>query len=384
MLKEEKGITLIALIVTIVVLIILAGITITGTIQGVDQAKNNTLLANLDMIHHAITERETKYKLTNDENLLVGTKVDISSLTDVPSEIEWKVVQFDGVNNPEREYYRLSSTNLKELGLSTEVSNSASYIVNYYTGEVYNETDKKTSDNKVLYVTSETNEVSKMGDEIIKDKLLVWYDGENNTGNGHSSNTTVWKDLSGNGNDGIMTDATIESNNAKFNGTSSWVNMPKYNPSKDVTVEVTVELNSIQNGNHYIIGNAEKGGMCLNLMSGKPQFAVYIGNEYKTVISDSALDTDKKYHLVGTYDGTNIKLYINNECLSNPMTGDIKSAANDTEWAIAANPYGKSNTDKGYFGNINIYSARIYNCTLSSNEIKHNYLVEKAKYGIEE
>ncbi|MBR3254849.1 MAG: type II secretion system protein [Clostridia bacterium] len=152
MLKEEKGITLIALIVTIVVLIILAGITITGTIQGVDQAKNNTLLANLDMIHHAITERETKYKLTKDSSLLVGTKVDISSLTDVPSEIEWKVVQFDGLNNPEREYYRLSSTNLKELGLSTEVSNSASYIVNYYTGEVYNETDKKTSDNKVLYV----------------------------------------------------------------------------------------------------------------------------------------------------------------------------------------------------------------------------------------
>ena len=205
MFNKEKGITLIALIVTIVVLIILAGITIAGGIQGIDKANDNKLISDLDKVHHAITERETKYKLTKDASLLVGTKVTVSSLTDVPSSIKWKINGFDSVNNPEREYYRLNKSDLAKIGLTSDIDQNASFIVNYYTGEVYNEVNKTTSGDQVLYVSSATEEVSKIGDEIITDGLLVWYDGENNTGNGHSSTTTVWKDLSGNGNDAQIT-----------------------------------------------------------------------------------------------------------------------------------------------------------------------------------
>ena len=248
MLNKEKGITLIALIVTIVVLIILAGITITGAIQGGEQANNNKQITDLDKIHHAITERDTKYKLTKDESLLIGTvvktnNIDVSGLSQAET-IVWKMVDFEGVTDPEREYYRVTGQDLVDLGLTSDPTTKTVYVVNYFTGEAYNETQKKTEDGKLLYVTSTTDQVSKIGDEIIKDGLLVWYDGENNTGSGHSSSTTVWKDLSGNGNDGIMTDVILGSNYAEFNGTSSFVDMGMIK-SEYQTIEIVFSTNRL-------------------------------------------------------------------------------------------------------------------------------------------
>lgn len=151
MLKENKGITIIALVVTIIVLLILAGVTINGVIQGIDESEENKLLSELTMVQHAISERYTKYKLTKDKDILVGTRIQTSTLEDVPASINWKVTQFDEINNPEKEYYRLSKLDLSKLGLSGDDKSNASYVVNYSTGEVYNETSKTTKSGKVLY-----------------------------------------------------------------------------------------------------------------------------------------------------------------------------------------------------------------------------------------
>ncbi|MBR0350899.1 MAG: type II secretion system protein [Clostridia bacterium] len=260
MFKKEKGITLIALIVTIVVLIILAGITITGTIQGVDQANNNKLITDLDKVHHAITERDSKYKLTKDESLLIGTvvkssNIDVTGLSQAET-ITWKMLDFDGVTDPERDYYRLSGSDLVELGLTSDPTTTTVYVVNYFTGEAYNETQKKTEDGKLLYVTSTTEQVSEMGDEIIKDGLLVWYDGENNTGSGHSSTTTVWKDLSGNGRDGVMNNTTIGNNYVKFEDATSSVNIGMIN-NNYATLNVIFSIKELPTSRQEIISNVE-------------------------------------------------------------------------------------------------------------------------------
>lgn len=391
--RSKNGITLIALVVTIVVLLILAGITITGSMQGIDSSKDNTLLSNLNMVQHAISERRTKYKLTKDTSLLVGDKVaDINSI----SGINWKVYQFDSVDNAEKEYYRLNKSHLQKLGLGSDVSDSATYIVNYYTEEVYNETDKTTSDNKPLYVTNQTNQVTEIGDDIIKDGLLVWYDAINNTGNGHNSNTTVWKDLSGNGRDGIMKDVTIRSNYATFGG--SRVDLGYMNDfTNKITLEATIDISQIVAGNCSIICNYESGGVGLKLSYGKPSFMIYLkGVGYVECISNDTLSLNNKYHIVGVYDGLNINLYINgikpdnniirkwpsnnSVVLDSPKT--IQPPYSDKfSMIIGADP--EQNGYTGYF-NGNIYDVRIYNEALSEDEIHHNYLIDKTKYGIEE
>ena len=155
MLKENKGITIIALVVTIVVLLILASVTINGVIQGVDESEENKLLSELSMVQHAVTQRYTKYELTKDRDVLVGTKIQTSTLENVPNTINWKVTQFDEINNPEREYYRVNKSDLVKLGLSGDDKTDSSYVVNYSTGEVYNETSKQTKSGKVLYLTNQ-------------------------------------------------------------------------------------------------------------------------------------------------------------------------------------------------------------------------------------
>ena len=63
--RKNNGITLIALVITIIVLLIISGISIGGTIKINEQAKDSVAISELNMIQHAILERYTKSKLTH-------------------------------------------------------------------------------------------------------------------------------------------------------------------------------------------------------------------------------------------------------------------------------------------------------------------------------
>lgn len=161
--NREKGITLIALIITIIVLLIIAGVTIGGAIRGIDESQENKLFSELKMVQHAIVERKTKYDLTGQQELLKGTKINNINDIDITDDegtnvkLNLKLTQAD-IDSTEKAYYRLNEQDLKAIGLEpateTGVANS-NYIVNYSTGEVYNETVKKSPTGKLLYIASE-------------------------------------------------------------------------------------------------------------------------------------------------------------------------------------------------------------------------------------
>ena len=77
--KSQKGITLVALVITIIVLIILSGITI-GKIAGnkgnINQTKNAVALSELSKVQQAVMETYVKYKQLNNSSLLIGTIID--------------------------------------------------------------------------------------------------------------------------------------------------------------------------------------------------------------------------------------------------------------------------------------------------------------------
>ena len=162
--NKEKGITLIALITTIIILLIIAGVTIGGTIRGIDESQENKLFSELKMVQHAIVERKTKYDLTGQEEVLneYGTKInsisDIDIVDDRGNDVDLKLKSEIDTEQNDKAYYRLNKEDLKAIGLESGAeSNGASsnYIVNYSTGEVYNETVKKSPTGKLLYIASE-------------------------------------------------------------------------------------------------------------------------------------------------------------------------------------------------------------------------------------
>ena len=146
--NKNSGVTMITLIIMIIVLLILAGVSINGTIIGNNSSQSNIKKTELEMVQHAIVERYTKYKLTKDSSLLIGT-ITIPE-NNAEEGLTWKLTQGQIGTDVEKKYYQLNSANLKEIGFTSETTDS--YIVNYYTGEVYNTTQHKTKNGELLYI----------------------------------------------------------------------------------------------------------------------------------------------------------------------------------------------------------------------------------------
>lgn len=145
-LRKNRGITMVALVITIIVLLILAGISITGVIRGVDETKESSQISQLNMIQHALLERKTKADITKEE--LPGTTVNFTELQNIINEINQKTSANITLRGNQEDYKELSESDLKDLGISEDKN---IYIVNYETGEVINKTEKVTKAGRALY-----------------------------------------------------------------------------------------------------------------------------------------------------------------------------------------------------------------------------------------
>lgn len=146
-LKTQKGITIVSLVITIIILLIISSIGINFGINGINSTKDSKLEAELNMVQHAILEQYAKYKTTKDIVYLVGNKVSEEQLKDITSELGITLVNIpDTYSN--KDYYKLDKASLNEIGIRDTYDE---YIVNYISGEVINITQKKLSNNNPLY-----------------------------------------------------------------------------------------------------------------------------------------------------------------------------------------------------------------------------------------
>lgn len=143
-LKNNKGITLVALTITIILLLILASVTLYNGGDSIKVSKSNSLKAQLELVQHAILERYAEYNITKNENEFVGTEITRQEAQTVANRIS---VTLKG----EGTYYRLTPEELGALGVQEKED---TYIVNYQTGEVLNETETKTPLGDVLYTSA--------------------------------------------------------------------------------------------------------------------------------------------------------------------------------------------------------------------------------------
>ena len=153
--KNQKGITMIALIITIIVLIILSGITINMGKEGIKESKENVFLTELGMIQNAVLQRKTKADLTGETypgQIITEVGIDLDSIiSDMNAN---KATGEDTVarrDSNDANYYLLSNENngLEDIGIK---ESEDEYIVNYETGEVLNYTTLVTGSGKPLYI----------------------------------------------------------------------------------------------------------------------------------------------------------------------------------------------------------------------------------------
>lgn len=146
--KQNQGITLIALVITIIILLIIASVSIGGSKISGKESKDKVLLSELNMVQHAALERETKVLMTGENYPGVPYNTVTEAQTAVGIEI---TLQDTSINSKtgKSNYYLLDSTELLELGIK---NTKDEYIINYKLGEVINKTQLKTSEGELLYL----------------------------------------------------------------------------------------------------------------------------------------------------------------------------------------------------------------------------------------
>lgn len=170
--KNENGITLSALVITIIVIFILASISINYGVDTLNESKAKTLEASLEMVEQAVAEQYVKatelnlldVKTTSDQpSTFVGTIVKPSELPKINDSLDFQkkdVLTSKTDITYAESYYRLTPTDLEKLKIESDDDTKYTYIVNYSTGEVYNETKKQTSLGKTLYYAGKTGNQS--------------------------------------------------------------------------------------------------------------------------------------------------------------------------------------------------------------------------------
>lgn len=240
------------------------------------------------------------------------------------------------------------------------------------------------------------NEIESQEKEVIaiedytKEGLVLHYDGMNNTGEGedkHSSTTIIWKDLSGNGNDGILSgfEQTEESGwkekGLKLDGVNDIVktnekfDFSTFQAGVPFSYGATVTVKDVSQNWYGIMTNMTAWGQGgFNIQYGVAQKIAIGMGEYLNSTTLPMKDTT--YNIYGVYDGNIMKLYVNGK-LENSMTYDIKAGSKDIT-------IGYFYDDLSLPMNGEILNVKVYNKALTEEEITKNFNIDKLRFELQD
>ena len=386
--KNERGITLIALVITIIVLLVLAGVSL------------SLMLGNNGVLKKAKNAKEINDEVT----ALEKTKIEVAA-----SYKEDRTIDLDKLNENLKKI-----ENLKYNGkaINTDKSNN----------DEYNIIVKLPA---VISIDENKFEILANGDVIkslyVTEGLVLRYDGIENTRAGNNPNATVWEDLSGNENDGIFSNAMV-SNQNDITSLSKGYYSPEekgyvflhndaYIRSKNnigisgdanFTVEVVVEQWSNNKSSGYSIGtnhraplwfgnsNAIMGGSAQPVISGERWIGIdgmnsglyseakdhnFINNVTslsfrkikKGVINAKETDAAEAF-----YNGNFTTLAVSSGTLQFNILNSQAEVGRAWQWG------GQNRT---FYGSIQ--SIRIYDRVLTDEEVQINFKTDKERFNIE-
>ena len=227
------------------------------------------------------------------------------------------------------------------------------------------------------------------GNSYVEEGLIAHLDGINNTGNGHSIDTTIWKDLSGHGNDATLYNNPTWSNNSlTFDGQTNYgrlentINMPFPNGA---SIETRVKVLSLE-GNYLpqdgleFFSNWEGAGIGIKMKSDQVFRAGFFDTQWRAVENTQPSNLKEYYTLVLTYDNSKHNLYINGVLISSDTYNDSNVIkASQAPFGLACNPSSASKMIDS-LQNVEFQNVLIYDRALTENEVMRNYEADKARY----
>lgn len=190
-----------------------------------------------------------------------------------------------------------------------------------------------------------------------------------------------WTDGSGNGNNATPNGAIFDGTNVKlgssggsFDGIDDYIEVassPTLNIAPNITIALWINPDEVEDEDIYL-WKTNAYGVALGLAavgieSGKIGFAIYSGGSWHSVSSTTTPQTGNWYHVVASYDGSFLRLYVNN-ILENEVSFSGGIATNGYSVVIGGQPSGGV---RSYHGLMD--EAGIWNRALPESEIDELY-----------
>ena len=263
--------------------------------------------------------------------------------------------QYKLMNNIDDEYSGMPSTNMADI--------------DNFDGDEKTVRIKDTSKTGVYYSYKNDNNY-KMAfiDGIVYSGLILYYDGINNTGNGHSNTTTTWTDLSGSNNNitGVSS-ANWLGNGLQFNNNV----LVSQGGTKTFSKDVTVEIILLNKQRQYVTINfGDVIDLKLRVVGQITYWNAWpteLGQHYST---EEVLNVVTSYSYVNEWTSSNSRKFINN----------TKSSASVSNLSPTT-----TKLMIGYSSEVlngNVYAVRVYNRALSDGEIAQNYAIDQKRFGL--
>ena len=375
---KEQGITLIALVITVIVLLILAGVSIAmltgnnGILTQAQRAKELTEISSEEeYINLLIIEHEMDNNITYGEQL--------------------KEVQFNTVENTTSIYdaetgttyangwYYLKPEDVDDYQLKN------SYIIDYETGEFvrFDEEKHRIVTNELLCITDglvySADPKNMTGSDSWGDAILHNFN-EGDENSGWSGNALMF--------DGVDDGIEVKDNSDYSDGITLEIYFTlKGKSTSDVAQILMMKRTEINNGFFMFLGGgiddyadfSEYGVLSIDI--GGANIEEGSDNRF---ITDVIVEENEPTYITYTYDPSKEDekgiLYVNGEKTQTNNLGIIENLINtpeDTPIQIGSDIYatvsGESGSNNKYPFYGEIYASRVYNRPLTEQEVKYNY-----------
>ena len=233
--------------------------------------------------------------------------------------------------------------------------------------------------------------------KIITDGLVLYLDAANTKS--YVSGSTTWNDLSRGGNNGsLINGPTFNSGNGGsivFDGTNDYIitslnSTPLLNITSQITLEMWFRSTALANLSHgdglFSKGTSSDGNSGVyEILLGQsgvvnyPFFRIRTSSTPTYNPTNIPINLNQIYHLVCTYNGSIMRIFINGIESGAGLSTSGNIQTNSQQLTIGVRYIHTTNPADSFFSG-NIYSSRIYNRALSSQEILQNYNVTKTRF----
>jgi hypothetical protein len=210
--------------------------------------------------------------------------------------------------------------------------------------------------------------------------------------NSYVSGSTVWNDMSGNGNTGTLTNGPTFSNNSiVFDGVDDSATIP-YQSSLGLSSQGTLSVwcyptTLLQDNYAGLVGmttggqaNQQSYFLLWRKINNIIQAGIQNAGTYN-IIQISLPTSIAWYNFVLTWNGTTINLYQNGISATAPISQTINAQTLNTFVDIGGKMFQGDNGGSGYFAGY-IPITQIYNRGLTDTEVLQNYNAQKSRFNL--